>query len=73
VPWSDSGARTGGAPTGWSRRGRTGSPPWIASIVGTNPRAVYMSADMTYTRTGQGWRIQAIVIHHGMRLLGSAP
>jgi hypothetical protein len=46
---------------------------WIASIIGTNPRAVYMSADMTYTRTGQGWRIGAIVIHHGMRLLGSAP
>lgn len=45
----------------------------IASIIGTNPRAVYMSADMTYSRTGQGWRIRAIVIHHGMRLLGSAP
>jgi hypothetical protein len=46
---------------------------WIASIIGTNPRAVYMSADMTYTRTRQGWRIRAIVIHHGMRPLGSAP
>jgi hypothetical protein len=41
---------------------------WIASIIDNNPRAVYMSADMTYTRTGQGWRIQAIDIHHGMRL-----
>jgi hypothetical protein len=46
---------------------------WIASIIGTNPCAVYMSADMTYTRTGQGWRIRAIAIHHGMRLLGPAP
>ena len=46
---------------------------WIASIIGTNPCAVYMSADMTYTRTGPGWRIQAIVLHHGMRLFGSAP
>jgi hypothetical protein len=34
---------------------------WIASIIGTN------------TRTGQGWRIQAIVILQGMRLHGSAP
>jgi hypothetical protein len=41
---------------------------WIASITDGNPRAVYMSADMTYTRTGQGWRIQAIDIHHGMSL-----
>lgn len=41
---------------------------WIAPIIDNNPRAVYMSADMTHTRTGQGWRIQAIDIHHGMRL-----
>jgi hypothetical protein len=41
---------------------------WIASIIDNNPRAVYMGADMAYTRTGQGWRIQTIDIHHGMRL-----
>ena len=41
---------------------------WIASTIDGDPRAVYMSADMTYTRTSHGWRIQTISVHHGMRL-----
>jgi hypothetical protein len=41
---------------------------WIASIIGNDPRAVYMSADITYIRTDQGWRIQSIEFHHGMLL-----
>jgi SnoaL-like protein len=41
---------------------------WIASVIGQDPRAVYLSADMTYTRTDQGWRIQAVDVHHGLRL-----
>ena len=41
---------------------------WIASVIDNAPRAVYMSADMTYTRTDQGWRIQTVDIHYGLRL-----
>jgi len=45
---------------------------WIASIIGNDPRAVYLSADMTYTRTEQGWRIHGIEVHHGMVLSSSS-
>jgi hypothetical protein len=41
---------------------------WIASVIDSDPRAVYMGADLTYTRTAPGWRIQTVDIHHGMRL-----
>jgi hypothetical protein len=41
---------------------------WIASVIDNAPRAVYMSADMTYTRTDAGWRIQTVDIHYGLRL-----
>ncbi|RDI49977.1 nuclear transport factor 2 family protein [Nocardia mexicana] len=41
---------------------------WIASVIAADPRAVYMSADLTYTRTSHGWRIQTIDIHPGIRL-----
>jgi hypothetical protein len=41
---------------------------WIASVIGHAPRAVYLSADMTYTRTDQGWRIQTVDVHHGLSL-----
>jgi ketosteroid isomerase-like protein len=40
----------------------------IASIVDADPRAVYMSSDMTYTRTADGWRIQSVRMHFGMLL-----
>jgi putative polyketide hydroxylase len=41
---------------------------WVASIMGNDPRAVYMSADMAYTRTDEGWRIHGVDIHRGMLL-----
>jgi putative polyketide hydroxylase len=41
---------------------------WIASIIGNDPRAVYTSADMAYTRTAEGWRINGVDIHQGMLL-----
>lgn len=40
---------------------------WIASTI-ERPSAVYMSADMTYTRTDTGWRIQTVRIHYGSKL-----
>jgi len=51
---------------------------WIASIINDDPRAVYLSADMTYTRTDRGWRILGVDVHHGMLLsatcaTGAAP
>jgi ketosteroid isomerase-like protein len=39
---------------------------WIASRINADPRAVYMSSDMTYTRTREGWRIQSVRMHFGM-------
>jgi hypothetical protein len=41
---------------------------WVASIIGNDPRAVYTSADMAYTRTAEGWRIDDVDIHQGMLL-----
>jgi 2-polyprenyl-6-methoxyphenol hydroxylase-like FAD-dependent oxidoreductase len=41
---------------------------WVASIIGNDPRAVYTSADMAYTRTAEGWRIHDVDIHQGMLL-----
>ena len=41
---------------------------WVAADDGDDPRAAYLSADIQYTRTPGGWRIQSIVIAPGMRL-----
>lgn len=41
---------------------------WVAADDGDDPRAAYLSADIGYTRTPGGWRIQSIVITPGMRL-----
>jgi ketosteroid isomerase-like protein len=41
---------------------------WIASKVDDDPRAVYLSADLTYTRTVEGWRIQSVNMQFGMIL-----
>jgi hypothetical protein len=41
---------------------------WVASIKNDQPGAAYLSADLTYTRTTAGWRIQSIDIHAGMSL-----
>lgn len=41
---------------------------WIASLIADSPRAIYMSADMTYTRTDQGWRIHTVRVDHGTKL-----
>ncbi|HEX7825949.1 MAG TPA: nuclear transport factor 2 family protein, partial [Mycobacterium sp.] len=38
---------------------------WVASIIDDDPRAVYTSADMAYTRTADGWRINGIEVHGG--------
>jgi hypothetical protein len=45
---------------------------WVASIIGNDPRAVYLSADLTYARTDQGWRIHGVEVHHGMVLSASS-
>jgi hypothetical protein len=45
---------------------------WVACIIGNDPRAVYLSADMTYARTDQGWRIHGVEVHHGMVLYASS-
>jgi hypothetical protein len=44
----------------------------VASIIGNDPRAVYLNADMTYARTDQGWRIHGVEVHHGMVLSASS-
>ncbi len=41
---------------------------WIGSKVKGSARAVFMSADFTYVRTTQGWRIQTGNAHFGMLL-----
>lgn len=41
---------------------------WVAADDGDDPRAAYLGADIAYTRTPGGWRIQSIVITPGMRL-----
>lgn len=41
---------------------------WVAADSGDDPRAAYLGADLTYTRTPSGWRIQSIVITPGMRI-----
>lgn len=41
---------------------------WVAADDGDDPRAAYLGADIGYTRTPDGWRIQSIVITPGMRL-----
>ena len=43
---------------------------WIASVYDAEPGTVHMSADMTYTRTAAGWRIQTVNIHNGLRIPG---
>ncbi|MDJ1134749.1 nuclear transport factor 2 family protein [Streptomyces iconiensis] len=44
---------------------------WVGSVMADNPRSVYMSADMTYTRTDKGWRIQSVLIGFGTMVRGS--
>jgi hypothetical protein len=41
---------------------------WIASTIDDDPRAVYLSADLTYTRTEEGWRIQSVNLQFAMML-----
>lgn len=41
---------------------------WIASVGEHGPAAVYLSADLGYLRTAQGWRIDAIRIGDGIRI-----
>jgi putative polyketide hydroxylase len=41
---------------------------WIASVIDDDPGAAYLSADLTYTRTPAGWRIQTVRTHDGLRL-----
>ncbi|MET4429721.1 FAD-dependent monooxygenase [Mycolicibacterium sp. 624] len=45
---------------------------WVAADGGGDPRAAYLGADLTYTRTPSGWRIQSIVIKPGMRIPAQA-
>jgi len=41
---------------------------WVAADDGEDPRAAYLGADLAYTRTPDGWRIQSIVITPGLRI-----
>ncbi|MEU7044066.1 nuclear transport factor 2 family protein [Streptomyces varsoviensis] len=44
---------------------------WVGSVIAGSSRSVYMSADMTYTRTDEGWRIQSVLIGFGTMVRGS--
>jgi putative polyketide hydroxylase len=40
---------------------------WVAAVI-DDPGAAYLSADLTYTRTPAGWRIQSVRVHpNGIR------
>jgi ketosteroid isomerase-like protein len=41
---------------------------WIASVHDRNPGAVYLSAELKYVRTADGWRIAAIHVGSGIRI-----
>jgi putative polyketide hydroxylase len=41
---------------------------WVAAVIVDDPRAAYLSADLTYARAAAGWRISTIRVHYGMRL-----
>jgi hypothetical protein len=42
---------------------------WIASVHDHHrPAAVYLSADLSYLRTGEGWRIDSVYISDGIRI-----
>jgi SnoaL-like domain len=41
---------------------------WIASVHDQQPAAVYLSAELSYRRTDNGWRIAAIHIGDGIRI-----
>jgi hypothetical protein len=41
---------------------------WIASVHNHRPAAVYLSADLSYLRTGEGWRIDSVIITDGIRI-----
>jgi hypothetical protein len=41
---------------------------WIASVIDRRPAAVYLSADLAYLRTADGWRIDAVSIRDGLRI-----
>ena len=43
---------------------------WIGSKRNGGPaNQVYMSEDIAYVRTGNGWRIKSVQIHFGMMLM----
>jgi SnoaL-like domain len=47
---------------------------WIGARTGDNARAVYLGAEMGYTRTQDGWRISAVLFQPGgMVLRAPAP
>jgi SnoaL-like domain len=41
---------------------------WIASVHDHRPAAVYLSADLSYQRTADGWRIDSVHICDGIRI-----
>jgi 2-polyprenyl-6-methoxyphenol hydroxylase-like FAD-dependent oxidoreductase len=43
---------------------------WIASVLDHRPGAVYLSADLSYLRTTDGWRIDSVHIYDGIRIPG---
>lgn len=41
---------------------------WIAVKVAGEPKMVFLSEDLSYARTAQGWRIRTIETHVGMQV-----
>ncbi|MGY5309571.1 nuclear transport factor 2 family protein [Nocardia gipuzkoensis] len=41
---------------------------WVASVMAGDPRAVYMSTDISYLRTSDSWRIHTVKVHFGTKL-----
>ncbi|WP_433715788.1 nuclear transport factor 2 family protein [Nocardia sp. CA-084685] len=41
---------------------------WVTSVMAGDPRAVYMSTDITYLRTSDSWRIHTVKVDFGTKL-----
>lgn len=41
---------------------------WVTSVMAADPRSVYMSADITYIRNSDSWRIHTVKVDFGTTL-----
>ena len=44
---------------------------WIASVIDQRAGAVYLGADLAYLRAAEGWRLDAVGLHDGLRIPGT--